>query len=126
MGHKEPLDDDAMPSETDRELIHLLDRVDYLVTNIRLLPPTADSTIVLWNLYRGGQRLTCSVRMTPHGPRLQQSLDGDPPFFERTFATFHELVAWDEEDHEQCLSEGWTWYEDLGHHQLRWPWTVQR
>ena len=73
MGNKEPLDDDAMPSETDRELIHLLERVDYLVTNIRLLPPTADSTIVLWNLYRGGQRLTCSVRMTPHGSRLLQS-----------------------------------------------------
>ncbi len=106
MGHKEPLDDGAMPSETDQDRRHLRERVDYLVTNIRLLPPTADSTIVLWNLSRGGQRLTCSVRMTPHGSRLQQSLNGDPPFFERTVATFHELVAWDEEDHEQCLSEG--------------------
>ncbi len=95
-----------MPSETDRELRHLRGRVESLATNFRLLSHSADSTIVLWNLYRGGQRLTCSVRMTPHGPRLLQSLYGDPPFFERTFATFHELVAWDEEDHEQCLSEG--------------------
>ena len=72
-----------------------------------------------------GFHLSCDENLSKGwGPPL--SLDGDPPFFERTFATFHELVAWDEEDHEQCLSEGWAWYEDLGHHQLRWPWTVQR
>ena len=108
MGHKKPLDDGAVPSETARELRHLRGRVKYLATKIRLLSPSADSAIVLWQLRRCGYRLTCSVRMTPHGPRLLQSLNGDPPFFERTFATFHELVAWDEEDHEECLSEGWS------------------
>ena len=39
MGHKEPLDDGAMPLETDQDRRHLRERVDYLVTNIRLLPP---------------------------------------------------------------------------------------
>ncbi len=71
------------------------------------LSVTYGSPTVLWHLRRGGQRLTCSVRMTPHGLRLQQSLNGDPLFFERTFDTIAELLAWDVEDHEQCLSEGW-------------------
>ncbi len=52
--------------------------------------------------------LTCSVQLLPHGLELHLALNGDTPYFSRTFHTPDELLAWAEEERVQTLAEGWS------------------
>ena len=69
-----------------------------------------DTRTVLWTLRRGDNRLECSVERLPHGLRVLQvhmAVNGDTPYFSRTFKTSDELLSWTADKHARYLAEGW-------------------
>ena len=67
-----------------------------------------DTRTVLWTLRRGDNRLECSVERLPHGLQVHLALNGDTPYYSRTFHTQDELLSWTADEHARCLAEGWS------------------
>ncbi len=75
-------------------------------TNPVPLVITATST-VLWELQKSGLRLTCSARRTPHGLRLEESIDEGDPFIQVTVRTTEQLRALAEKCRREDIEAGW-------------------
>ncbi len=75
-------------------------------TNPVPLVITATPT-VLWELQKSGMRLTCSVRRTPHGLRLEESINEGDAFVQVTVETTEQLQALAEKCRQEDIEEGW-------------------
>ena len=67
-----------------------------------------DTRTVFWTLCRGDHRLVCSVERLPHGLQVHLAINGDTPYYSRTFQTQDELLSWTADEHARCLAEGWS------------------
>ena len=72
------------------------------------LPQITAIPTVLWELQRGGMRLTCSARQTEEGLRLEESINEGDPFVQLTVRTTEELQALAEKFRQQDIEDGWT------------------
>ena len=70
-------------------------------------PVITGTPTVLWELTKAGTRLTCSVRLTPHGFRLEESINGGEPFVQSTVKKTKELFELAEAFRQQDMEDGW-------------------
>ncbi len=71
-------------------------------------PLITTTPTMIWELRRSGMRLTCSVRRTPLGLRLEESINEGSPFLQLTVETTEELHALAEKFRQQDMEDGWT------------------
>ncbi len=71
------------------------------------LPLVTTTPTVVWELRKSGMRLTCSVRRTPEGLRLEESINEGKPFLQLTTQTEDELYTLAETVRQQDIEDGW-------------------
>ena len=75
-------------------------------------PRITETPTVLWELRKGGTRLTCSVRLTSEGLRLEEAMNEGAPFVQVTVKTQEKLLAVAETFRQQDMEDGWTDADD--------------
>ena len=71
------------------------------------VPLVTATPTVLWTLQKSGRRLTCSARRTPHGLRLEESINEGDPFIQVTVQTTEQLQALAEKCRQEDVEDGW-------------------
>ena len=68
---------------------------------------SGDRPTVIWELRKEGTRLTCSVRLTPQGLLLEETMNEGQPFVRVTVKTEGKLLALAETFRQQDMEDGW-------------------
>ena len=71
------------------------------------VPVVTATPTVLWTLQKSSRRLTCSARRTPHGLRLEETINEGDPFIQVTGQTTEQLQALAERCRQEDVEDGW-------------------